>query len=245
MSLKLNNNNIDIWVLNIEDCILTNYHNYLSILSVDEQEKYHNFKIAYQGDRFLINRVNLRLILAKYLSINPQEVVFNYTNKGKPSLNFNIHPHKIYFNLSHKNNYTVYGIAQHNLGIDLEKIDYKVKIESITQRFFCPQEYQYLKQLKEQDKYEYFFRLWTIKEAYLKSIGLGLSGGLNSIYIKETGDKNNYQIFNNQGYKLDNWIVQTWNIIDKYILSIALNKLEYRLNQSWVFNFFTTDKLDD
>lgn len=238
-------NSVDIWLLNIEDFILTNDRDYLSILSVDEQKKYHNFKITLQRDRFLINRVNLRLILAKYLSINPQEIAFKYSDKGKPSLNFNIHPDQIYFNLSHKNNYTVYGIAQHNLGIDLERIDHKVKIENIAKRFFCLPEYKYLKQLKEEDKYRYFFTLWTIKEAYLKSIGQGLSGGLDSIYIEDIGDNYNYQIFNNQGQKLENWMIKKWDILDNYILSIAVNKLEYKLNQSLVFNFFTMDKLDD
>ncbi|WP_017294947.1 4'-phosphopantetheinyl transferase family protein [Geminocystis herdmanii] len=235
-------NSVDIWLLNIEDFILTNDRDYLSILSEDEQEKYHNFKITLQRDRFLINRANLRLILAKYLNINPQEIVFNYSDKGKPSLNFNIHPDKIYFNLSHKNNYTVYGIGQYNLGIDLEKIDDKVKIENIAKRFFCPQEYEHLTLLKEEDKPAYFFTLWTIKEAYLKSIGLGLSGGLDSIYIEDIGDNHNYQILNNQGKKLEHWMSKTWNILDNYILSIAVNKLEYQSNQSLVFNFFTMDK---
>jgi 4'-phosphopantetheinyl transferase len=243
--ININQNKIDIWLLNIDDFSLTNDRDYLSILSEDELEKYHNFKINSLRDRFLINRVNLRFILAKYLSINPQEIVFYYSSKGKPSLNYNIHPHKIYFNLSHKNNYTVYGIGQHNLGIDLEKIDDKVKIENIAQRFFCPQEYQYLIQLKDQDKPSYFFTLWTIKEAYLKSIGQGLSGGLDSIYIQNIGDNYNYQIFNNQGNKLDHWMSKTWNILDNYILSIAVNKLEYKLNQSLIFNFFTMNQLDD
>lgn len=238
-------NSVDIWLLNIENFILTNHRDYLSILSLDEQEKYHNFKITLQRDRFLINRANLRLILAKYLSINPQEIVFNYSDKGKPSLNFNIHSDKIYFNLSHKNNYTVYGIGQYNLGIDLEKIDDKVKIENIAKRFFCPQEYQHLIQLKEEDKPAYFFTLWTIKEAYLKSIGDGLSGGLDSIYIQYIENNHKYQIFNNQGQKLENWMIRKWDIIDNYILSIAINKLEYTLNQSLIFNFFYMDKLDE
>lgn len=243
--ININQNNIDIWLLNIEDFSLTNIEDYLSILSKDEQEKYHNFKINLQRDRFLINRANLRLILAKYLTINPQEIVFNYSDKGKPSLNFNIHADKIYFNLSHKNNYTVYGIGQYNLGIDLEKIDDKVKIENIAQRFFCPQEYEHLSKLKKEEKRAYFFTLWTIKEAYLKSIGQGLSGGLDSIFIQDMGDNHNYQILNNQGQKLEDWIIKKWDILDNYILSIAVNKLEYQLNQSLVFNFFTMDKLDD
>jgi 4'-phosphopantetheinyl transferase len=243
--ININQNNIDIWLLNIEDFNLINDRDYLSILSEDELEKYHNFKVNSLRHRFLINRANLRLILAKYLRINPQEIVFNYSDKGKPSLNFNIHSQKIYFNLSHKNNYTVYGIGQCNLGIDLEKIDDKVKIENIAKRFFCPEEYQYLTKLKKEDKFSYFFTLWTIKEAYLKLIGQGLSGGLDSIYIQDIGDNHNYQIINNQGNKLEHWMVKTWNILDNYILSIVVNKFEYKFNQSLIFKFFTMDKLDD
>ncbi|MGI0480163.1 4'-phosphopantetheinyl transferase family protein [Geminocystis sp. CENA526] len=222
--LIINENNVDIWLINIEDCDLKEYENYLAILSEDERKKYHNFKLTSQRDRFLINRANLRLILAKYLHINPQEVTFNYSNKGKPSLDFLIHNQEIYFNLSHKNNYTVYGIAKHNLGIDLEKIDDQVKIENIAKRFFCSQEYQHLIQLNKEDSYRYFFTLWTIKEAYLKSIGEGLSGGLDSIYIQEIGENINYQILHNQGEKQNKWFFKTWYILDNYVLSMAVSK---------------------
>ncbi|BAQ63885.1 4'-phosphopantetheinyl transferase superfamily protein [Geminocystis sp. NIES-3709] len=199
--LILNNNDVHIWLLDINEFLSENIVSYFDILSSDEQEKFNTFSRKLQGHRFLINRAYLRIILAQYLQISPQEILFNYSQKGKPSLNIKTNPEKIYFNVSHKYNYTIYAIARKNLGIDLEKIDPQVNIQKIAQRFFCLEEYECLKQLNSQDKAKYFFTLWTIKEAYLKSIGEGLSGGLNSIYINLLQQKLNYQLINYQEKK--------------------------------------------
>jgi 4'-phosphopantetheinyl transferase len=224
-SLILRDNDVHIWIINIEN-YRENINNFQKILSRDEQEKVKKFSFDKLKERFIINRGYLRTILGQYLKIKPEEICFTYNQKGKPLLDKKIIP-KIEFNLSHTNNYAVYAISKNNIGIDLEKIDAKVEVENIAKRFFCDNESNYLSNLPSMQKPEYFFKLWTIKEAYLKAIGEGLSGGLDSICFAI--NKNNQQIelfTQRKDQKVNNnWHFKTWILVDDHIMSIAINSL--------------------
>ncbi|HWK55182.1 MAG TPA: 4'-phosphopantetheinyl transferase superfamily protein, partial [Hyphomicrobiales bacterium] len=66
------------------------------------------------------------------------------------------------------------------VGVDVEHALREVAAEALTARFFAPEELQALQSLPEADRNEYFFRLWTLKEAYVKALGLGLRIPLDS-----------------------------------------------------------------
>lgn len=220
--LILKENEIHIWVLNNQEILSPSFSPYLPYFSQEELRKLELMKSPLKREQFIKNRLALKLILAKYLHISPQEIFFDYTIKGKPFINQNINHSSIYFNLSHKNNYTIYTIALQNIGVDLEKIDKEVKIEKIAKRFFCKEEYEYLKKIKEEDKLESFFRIWTIKEAYFKLTGEGLSGGLNTIYI-DIMTNNSFKI-NEESVKTKmNLYIKTWRLFDDYIMTTIVD----------------------
>ena len=62
------------------------------------------------------------------------------------------------------------------LGCDIEKIR-QVK-KGFETRFFTEREVLYLNQFRE-DKLNQFFRLWTMKESYMKMTGEGMTLALN------------------------------------------------------------------
>ncbi len=221
--LSLTHNDVHIWMLDIES-YGENVNKFREILSREEQEKAKRFYSSFLQESFIISRGCLRIILSRYLGIKPQKISFIYNQKGKPLLDREIFP-KIEFNLSHKNNYAVYGISKEKIGIDLEKIDDKVQVENIAKRFFCEEESHYIINLSSEKKVEYFFKLWTIKEAYLKAIGEGLSAGLDSICL--TLDENNQKIKflkkKKDQEEDNNWQLKTRNLSDNYIMSIAIN----------------------
>ncbi len=100
------------------------------------------------------------------------------TEKGKPYIeNSDIH-----FNITHSKDFRAVAIGQAQVGIDAEflrKADLRV-----AKRFTKPeQEY-----ISETDSDNRFFEIWTKKEAYLKYLGVGLSGGLDSFNVLEKND---------------------------------------------------------
>ena len=51
---------------------------------------------------------------------------------------------------------------------------------TITKRFFTPHEYQALTLLPKKDQDARFTEIWTLKEAYVKTLGIGLAASLQS-----------------------------------------------------------------
>lgn len=89
--------------------------------------------------------------------------------------------HDLNFNHSHSQQYYALAMSQHvkDIGIDVEELDRKVRLEALAQHAFHPDEYATWQSL-EQDR-EYWFKVWTTKEAVLKASGLGIRLDLNTL----------------------------------------------------------------
>ena len=100
------------------------------------------------------------------------------TAQGKPYLiDF---PH-CYFNHSHS--HKNYALALSNdladLGVDIEDLDRQVRFEALAKHAFHPNELSRWYEL-DQDQ-DYWFKVWTTKEAVLKASGLGIRLSLNTL----------------------------------------------------------------
>lgn len=85
----------------------------------------------------------------------------------------------IRFNLSHSNRLVLAVFAEKEVGCDIELIDRQNL--KLAKRFFCPSEYGHLlHQTDEEQQRQEFFRLWTLKESFLKVTGKGMKVPLNS-----------------------------------------------------------------
>ena len=153
-------------------------------LSLEEQEKAEKFYFPKHGKRYTAARGFLRHILAKYLNIKPQEVAFSYGERGKPYLAKIITHNNLEFNLSHSEDVAVYGVTRnYAIGIDVENLRAMENLEQLVNRFYCPEEAEFIRQLAPEHKIKAFFRAWTAKEAYLKATGEGLAGGLDRVSV--------------------------------------------------------------
>lgn len=106
------------------------------------------------------------------------------TDKGKPYLA----DKKAFFSLSHSGKYAICTVSDKDVGCDIEKIgnaDTK-----IAKRFFHPSEYEdILNRSLAAEKNMLFYRYWTLKESFIKAVGLGMKLPMNSFCIIPT-DKN-------------------------------------------------------
>lgn len=101
-----------------------------------------------------------------------------YEENGKPFLKD--YP-ELFFNLSHSGEYVVCAIAREPVGVDIQK--HTGIRERLADRFFTEEDKKRLTECKEQERESLFFRMWSIKESYIKLTGRGLSQGLASFEI--------------------------------------------------------------
>ena len=77
------------------------------------------------------------------------------------------------YNLSHSGNFVICAVSDKPIGCDVEKIRKAPK--EIAERFFAEGEKQYLARASVEQYDEEFFRIWTMKESFVKMTGEGLS----------------------------------------------------------------------
>lgn len=94
-----------------------------------------------------------------------------YGENGKPFLaDFP----DVYFNLSHSGERVMGVISPFDVGCDVEII--KGERGKLAERFFKPEEASWIKHFESlEEQSEAFYRLWTLKECYMKVTGRGLS----------------------------------------------------------------------
>jgi 4'-phosphopantetheinyl transferase len=67
------------------------------------------------------------------------------------------------------------GIADGELGLDVEKVRHLESLTEMARKHFSPSEFAALDALADEARELAFYRCWTRKEAYIKALGEGLS----------------------------------------------------------------------
>lgn len=152
-------------------------------LSDDERQRAGKFHRERDRQRFLAGRGTLREILSVLLNVNPASLKLSSGRFGKPQIAAPVAAQPLHFNLAHSDSIAVYAAANHELGVDLERVRALDEAEQIASRYFSPREAGCLLALPPEQRLEAFFNCWTRKEAYLKAIGLGLVDRLDQIEV--------------------------------------------------------------
>ena len=180
---KLQKNEVHVWRISLvsEQYDLAVLQRYLSTSELKKAERFH-FHDDQKG--YIIGRSILRLLLSQYLQILPAELELRQGEYGKPFLAPGCNEAVFDFNLSHSEGVMLCVISRHRqVGIDIEYITADIDELELADRFFTPQEAALLKTLPAADRLEAFYTLWTVKEAYLKAIGMGVANGLESFDV--------------------------------------------------------------
>ena len=150
------------------------------LLSPEELGRAERFRISLVRDRFVAARAMLRVLLGNYVDKAPERLEFCYGDHGKPGLSEN----QVSFNISHCGELCLFAFAlQRQVGVDIEHLGRKASIDRIARRFFAFEEIASVIEAPDHGKVRVFFEIWTRKEAYLKSRGVGISVPLDSFAL--------------------------------------------------------------
>ena len=145
------------------------------VLSPEERKQCDRFRMPSDRRDYALAHDLLRRSLSRYAAARPEGWEFVRETHGKPRLN----PNALSFNLSHSRHLVACAIARAMpVGIDVERTDRLTQIEQLATEFFSTSEAASIRRAHGNEQ-TLFFDLWTLKEAFVKAIGLGLSQPLN------------------------------------------------------------------
>lgn len=186
--IKLADNEIHLW-FTFPDKI-TKRHlltHYQQLLNVKEHQRWQQFHFEKHQHQYLITRALIRTTLSRYLIGVPEQWQFSTNPYGKPAL----YPEQnLFFNLSNTQTLIICALSrQRKIGIDVETLQHKTSTIDIAQRFFSRQEAEDLLNCPKSQQQQRFFQYWTLKEAYIKACGRGLSQALTQFSLSIDEEK--------------------------------------------------------
>lgn len=187
--LSLEPGDLDVWVVITHDVADEAVDDYRSFLSVEERTRQGRFRLARERRTYATARALLRCTLTRYADIAAGQWRFATTRYGRPVLAADLWDHtQLTFNLSHTDGMITLAVGRsHQIGIDVENTRNIAAPIQIAERFFAIDEVEFLKKTPASARQELFFELWTLKEAYLKARGSGLTLPLDGFSITFAG----------------------------------------------------------
>jgi 4'-phosphopantetheinyl transferase len=153
---------------------------WLSTLDEIERARAARFVFPRHRVQFITAHVLVRTALGRLCGVPPAAWRFVADAHGKPSAWLEDGPAPVSFNLSHTEGMVGLAIrlgAGWAIGFDLEPVARTVDL-AVADRFFAAREVAWLGGLAESARAEGFVRLWTLKEAFIKATGKGLTQNL-------------------------------------------------------------------
>ncbi len=168
------NNDLHIWKIPV---LPVNFY----FLSSEERAVAERFRFEEDRLRFSVARQSLRLLLANYLSILPQELIFSTRDNQKPIL---VSPvDGLHFNISHSGGWVLVAVASEEVGIDIEILDEDFAYQNLLPEHFSEKEQEFIS--GSPDQLRAFYYLWTRKEAVTKAWGTGLQENLKTVTVSD------------------------------------------------------------
>jgi len=180
---------IDIWLTKLSDITDLLRDKYRELLNTEELERLQRFLVPDARDQFLVARALLRTVLSRYADVPFQEWSFGANAYGKPhvlSPNCGI---DLKFNLSHTKGLVACAVNRnYELGVDVENVHRDLDYLRLAPSVFESTEVLTLQHTPHDAQRNYFYSLWTLKEAYIKARGMGLSIPLDAFWFNLEGD---------------------------------------------------------
>lgn len=167
---------VHLWYLRVHDAEEAWLPAYTRLLSEAERGRAARFRFARDSQLYQLSKVLLRTLLSRYADVSPLHWRFRTDGHGKPRVAGPRGAPPLEFNLSHTRGLIACVIALgRRVGVDVENTRRPVDFREIADRYLSPSEFASLTGLPDQEQRRRFFMYWTLKESFLKALGVGLS----------------------------------------------------------------------
>ena len=156
----------------------------LESLDAIERARLQRFRHQRRRREFVLCRAALRALLCDRLGCRNSELAFAASRYGKPYALVNGIPNPVSFNVSHSEKHGLIALAPAGrIGVDVEERSTRHDPDGYLQTMFAPAERAELARATGRSKVDLFFTLWTMKEALVKGLGVGLARDTSAFEI--------------------------------------------------------------
>lgn len=196
---------------------------YLGFLSSAEKLRYDQYHPK-AARLFLISRVLTKSVLADKLGISPHEVNIQLHPNGKPFVQGS---KAVHFNLTHSADVIILAVTEDGeIGIDVERVDHEfewMRVDSV----LASSEIEWIKQNEQIDPfsvYQRFFQIWTLKEAYIKCTGEGMSHHLKMLNFHVSAEQIQFLDLTNDAQNTEKHYFESYIYDSNFMFSICLKQ---------------------
>ena len=153
---------------------------YRAILSDDEMARHDRYWFERDKHLHLVAWALVRTMLSEHADVAPAAWEFELNEYGRPEIAGPASAPPLRFNLSHTRGLVAcIVVPELDVGIDVEDRGRETTGIEVARRFFSPLEVAAFEPLPSERQQQVFFEYWTLKEAYIKAVGVGMSLGLS------------------------------------------------------------------
>ncbi|XP_068121070.1 L-aminoadipate-semialdehyde dehydrogenase-phosphopantetheinyl transferase [Hyperolius riggenbachi] len=217
-----------------------------SCVQPEEKHRIGQFMFTRDVKAAMAGRLLMRKLIAEKLHVPWDKIRLDRTAKGKPFLASPFPPElpKFNFNVSHQGEYAVLAAEPElQVGVDIMKTD--LPGSGSTEEFFRLMHRQFTDRewhsIKGMDgswaQLDMFYRHWTLKESFIKAIGVGLGFNLQRIEFEVSPLKMEVgKVYSETKMYLDEepeqWTFQEMLLDDKHHVAVALGDTDINTAQA-------------
>jgi 4'-phosphopantetheinyl transferase len=182
---------VDVWLTRREAAVSAALE---SSLSPGERTRAARFVRAVDASNYVHAHSALRCVLATYLKCAPAAIVFRHRpchvcgeRHGKPELAEPTRP-KISFSFARSARFAAIAVGTSEVGVDIEAVPRSVDLVSLAGSLMSHCERAQLRALPTTERSHALLLNWTVKEAFLKGLGVGLAEQLGGVSVHVEGD---------------------------------------------------------
>lgn len=226
-----------------------------SYIQKEEMERISKFVFQDDAKSSLLGRLMLRKFVHLAISMPYNEIRFERDSHGKPYLG-GAGDIPVSFNLSHQADYVVLaGHPNQSIAIDVMKIEPPPNKNipdffRLMTRQFSEHEWKTVRSFPtEMEQITCFYRLWCLKESYVKNTGFGITVPLNQISFDVKTPKLHVGMFCTDTILYErnvlkkDWIFEETLLDEKYAVAVSLKMEDLMGHKSVPYHFLTFEEL--
>lgn len=175
---------VEIWLLPLTPELAQSLasDSWLECIKGEDRRRLEGIGNGRRREEFLASRLLLHHLAKRYFPTIWKEVETKRDAGGRPFWYLQAKRLSRYFSLSHTRGLICCAISHQPLiGCDIEQLRPRKNLAELSARVFSPAEEKIWQGLEKKERLNFFYRSWTLKEAFAKALGKGLQLPFDSI----------------------------------------------------------------